>query len=382
MTAASPTNVLVIRTDKIGDLILSTPAIASIRRSLPAARITLLVSPYNRPVVEGWSVPDAIVSYDRHWQLSRRLALVRELRDKQFDLCLVLHADVESYAIARMTAAPRRVGLVNRRRPFDRIAAGTLLTDSATIDIERAVSRPEENLHETALTQSVVERAGLAWSDEPLMCPRIPLDSAAAVDTAVRALGVANRVIAVHLSDKWLTHGWTFGDVLQLLDRLADLDGASVVLATVGPGDIEMAGEVAHHASCEAMSDLPIAGVRRVATGRVTPDRFVRGRAAILPVDYGLWAAVLARASVVITHDTGAVHLAASLGRPVVAVYFPERAELNMRQFGPWRVWSRCLLHEAPERTTANILTAVADASDVGPWNVTAGTQRERPFGL
>jgi ADP-heptose:LPS heptosyltransferase len=377
MMVASPTSVLVIRTDKIGDLILSTPAIASVRRSAPAARLTLLVSPYNRPVVEGWSVPDAVVSYDRGWPLSRRLALVRELRDLRIDLCLVLHADVESYVVARTTGAQRRVGLVNSRRPLDRIAAGILLTDSTTIDIERAASGPEQHLHETDLTRAVVEHAGLAWSDEPLMRPQIPPDSAAVVDTAVRALGGATGVIALHLSDKWLTHGWTFGDMLQLLGRLAVLDGAPVVLATVGPGDVEMAREVARHASCEAMPDMPVAGMRLVASGRV-----VRSRAAILPVDYGLWAAVFARASVVITHDTGAVHLAASLGRSLVAVYFPERAEINMRQFRPWRVWSRCLLHEAPESTTANILTAVVDASDVGRWNATAGTQRERPFGL
>ncbi|MBV8424589.1 MAG: lipopolysaccharide heptosyltransferase family protein, partial [Candidatus Eremiobacteraeota bacterium] len=45
-------NILLSRTDRVGDLILSTPAIASLRRSFPHARLTMVCSSYNRVVVE------------------------------------------------------------------------------------------------------------------------------------------------------------------------------------------------------------------------------------------------------------------------------------------------------------------------------------------
>ncbi|MHB8144248.1 MAG: glycosyltransferase family 9 protein, partial [Vulcanimicrobiaceae bacterium] len=56
-------HVLLARTDRIGDLVLSTPAIATIRASFPRARVTIVCSPYNRVVVERSSDVDEIVEY-------------------------------------------------------------------------------------------------------------------------------------------------------------------------------------------------------------------------------------------------------------------------------------------------------------------------------
>jgi len=70
-------------------------------------------------------------------------------------------------------------------------------------------------------------------------------------------------------------------------------------------------------------------------------SRGVGGRLLVVSVDFSWWAALLARCSMVVSRDTGSVHLASALGRPVVAVYAPEGYQRNTGQFAPWQVAHR-----------------------------------------
>ena len=72
--------VLVIRTDKVGDMLLSTPAIKAVRAALPGAHLTVLASVYNEPAIRGWKVPDDIEVYDQAWPLRKRMAASLALR--------------------------------------------------------------------------------------------------------------------------------------------------------------------------------------------------------------------------------------------------------------------------------------------------------------
>lgn len=60
----TPRRIVVVRTDKVGDLLLTMPAIRAIRTAFPAAHLTVLASPYNAPALQGWRVPDRVELYD------------------------------------------------------------------------------------------------------------------------------------------------------------------------------------------------------------------------------------------------------------------------------------------------------------------------------
>src|SRR5690242_15769952 len=103
--------IALIRTDRIGDLILSTPAIATVRASFPDARITMICSPYNRVVMERNSDVDELVEYPAHVKPGEFGA-----RYRGSDVAIALAPRSIDLAIAGGTRAPVRAGYTYVRR--------------------------------------------------------------------------------------------------------------------------------------------------------------------------------------------------------------------------------------------------------------------------
>jgi len=349
---ARPQRVLVIRNDRVGDLLLSMPAIRAVREAFPASHITVLASPYNAPVLHGWSVPDRVVLYDCEWPLRHRWRVARDLARQSYDLCLVLNQSLEAYVVARLTGAPARVGLVIARRVLDRPFAPLLLTTRCFSRIEAAVARGLPVPHEIELTRLVLERAGIPWAGDELEVPLEP-ESLRWADMLIARHFPAGAILAgVHLSPKWLDQGWTIDQVAAMLPMIAGARPEVGVVATYGPGDAGIAERLLATPALRPVSD-PAASCR-VATGW-------EGRVAVVPVDFPRWAATLARCRVVVSRSTGSLHLSSALKRPVVAVYAPTRFVEDSQQFAPWRVPSRILRGGPFDRVAPAIVQAVAE---------------------
>ena len=330
--------VLVIRTDKVGDMLLSTPAIKAVRAALPGAHLTVLASVYNEPAIRGWKVPDDIEVYDQAWPLRKRMAASLALRRRRFDLCLVLHPDLEAYAVARVTGAAVRVGLVHARRVLDRLFAPALLTHSSICRLELAARRGAKVPHEIDITRTVVELAGLGWGDGELDVGVPPEASRWADNVVAHWCRPGATLVGFHLSEKWFEEGWTAAQVSTLLTSIASIRGDVTVMVTHGSHDADAAGRV------------------RGSRGCVGSD----GRVVIVAVDFSRWAAMLSRCAVVVTRDTGSLHLSSALKRPVVALYASEGFARNSQQFAPWRVPNRIVRAGSFVETEPAIVGAVA----------------------
>ncbi len=57
-------NILIVRTDRIGDVVLTTPAIQALRETFPSAKISILVTPQTKSIVEGNPYLDEVIVYD------------------------------------------------------------------------------------------------------------------------------------------------------------------------------------------------------------------------------------------------------------------------------------------------------------------------------
>ena len=83
-------NVLILRTDHLGDLLLSTPLIRKLRTALPDRRFTLVASPANAQALAGWDAIDEILVFDARWPLAQKWRFLQELWLTRWDLCLTL----------------------------------------------------------------------------------------------------------------------------------------------------------------------------------------------------------------------------------------------------------------------------------------------------
>jgi ADP-heptose:LPS heptosyltransferase len=298
--------ILLIRTDRVGDLVLSTPAIASFRKSWPRAHITAVVTAYTEPVLRHNPDVDEIVIVPRA-QPAVACGLVKRA-GRGAQLAVGLAPRTDDIVLTKISGAPERIGYVYRRRILTRLLARTCLTQwclsEADPDVsERFPDRPV--LHEVHQVLALVRLAGGTQLTEDLTLNLGPDDVAWA-----RANAPAGAALLA-LAPRWFAHNFGPAAVGKLITALADVWPHVVV--TYGP-------ETSGHAQRLRARPTP-ANVTWLGS---------------LPLLH--WAAVVAQSAVVITVDTGATHVAAALRRPVVVVFEREYFTLCSQEWGPWRV--------------------------------------------
>ncbi len=330
----APRRVVVIRTDKVGDLLLTMPAIRAVRQAFPAAHLTVLASPYNAPAITGWTVPDCVELYDPAWPFRRRWRVATGLRRRGCDLCVVLHASLESYVVARLIGAPVRAGVVIARRVLDRVFAPVLLTRRWISRIEAVAERGEPAPHEVEMTRQVLAHAGSPWAGDELELPLDPEAVRWAEGLVSRHVPDGAPLVGLQVSAKWLADGWTIDEFRDLVTMIVAHRPEVRVLLTYGPADSDVAARLRRAGGVETSSGNSADGEWAAGWG---------GRAALVKVDFPRWAAALARCAVVLSPATGAMHVAAAVRRPVVGVYAIYRYEIDCRQFAPWGVPHRVL---------------------------------------
>ena len=83
------TNILICRTDRIGDLILSLPAAAALKKYIPGVRVTFLINKYTEAVTKGCPDIDDVIYYDHNDTVSL-IKLVKKIRSHKFDAAVIL----------------------------------------------------------------------------------------------------------------------------------------------------------------------------------------------------------------------------------------------------------------------------------------------------
>ncbi|MBN1828825.1 MAG: glycosyltransferase family 9 protein, partial [Deltaproteobacteria bacterium] len=119
--------ILVRGANWIGDVIMGLPAVASIRRNFPKARIVVLAKPWVAAVYRRSPSVDEVVVYERpgiHGGLLGIMRLALKLRRERYGLTFLLQNAFEAAFIARLAGIPRRAGFATDCR-------GLLLTDAA-----------------------------------------------------------------------------------------------------------------------------------------------------------------------------------------------------------------------------------------------------------
>ena len=109
----TPKRILIIRLDRLGDVILSTPVLDALRRKFPHAFIAMMVRPACREVLEGNPHLNEVIVYEKegaHRTIRGTIRFARALRRDAFDAALVLHPSNRSHWIPWLAGIPSRIG--------------------------------------------------------------------------------------------------------------------------------------------------------------------------------------------------------------------------------------------------------------------------------
>jgi lipopolysaccharide heptosyltransferase II len=318
MTAADwsrAAHVLCVRLDALGDVLMTTPALRALKESRPGRRLTLLTSPAAAPLAALVPEIDDVIAYDAPWvkgTAPRRdgtpeFAMAERLRRGGFDAAAVFTVysqnPLPAAFLCHLAGVPRRLAHC-RENPYQ------LLTDW--------IPEPEPERfvrHEVRRQLDLVGAVGCRTSDERLSL-RVPQEVRRRADAALARLGVdrSRPWVAVHPGASAASRRYPPERFAEAARLLAD-HGLPVVFT----------GADRERELVEAV---------RAAMG--APSRSLAGE-----LDLAGLAAVIARAAVLVTNNTGPAHVAAAVGTPVVDLY-----ALTNPQHAPWAVPHRVLFHD------------------------------------
>jgi len=290
----TPTRVLLLRLERIGDLLMVLDGIALVRRRLPDAKIDLVVGSWNASLAALLPGLDRIDTLDASWlarderglSWPRLIARAREWRARRYDLVLNFEPDIRSNFLAWLSAARRRAG-------YWTAGGGAFLTDAIAYDSKRHVSENALDLVTFALGEPAPDRQPRAVAHG-----RLVPSAASAQQAAARLAGLRAPLIGIHAAGGRAIKQWPIERFRELADELVAHRGATVVL-TGSDGDREI--------------------VRSIKAG-LPPSRVVDVSG---ETDLPALAALLQQLDVYVTGDTGPMHLAHAVGTPIVAIFGP-----------------------------------------------------------
>lgn len=279
----SPSRVLLIKPSAIGDVVHTLPILTMLRRCWPAAHLAWLVTPACAGLLEGHPHLDEVILFERRklgrmWRSPRALIglldLGRSLRRRNFDLVLDFQGLFRSGSLARWTGAPRRIGFANAREMAPMFYTHRVRTGDAE---QHAISRYIQLAQAAGCQSNKVE---------------FHFVTTHADRSHVAGLVPAGPYAVLLPGTNWRTKRWPIEKFAALVDPLRERFGLSTVVAG-GPDAAPLARQVSGAADLAGQTSLP------------------------------QLVALLERAELVIANDSGPMHIAAALGKPLVTPYGP-----------------------------------------------------------
>lgn len=290
MINLKPRKILIRCPNWVGDLVMCTPALRSIRGQYADAKISVIVKPSLQKIIEHLPFFDAIIAYEpkgRDRGIKKYISFVRRLRAQRFDLGIAMTSSFSSAQLLFLAGIPVRVG-------YDRNARGWLLTHRKQPLREKGKIVP---VNKVRLDLGLCELLGCA---DLRTQPELATDkeAEARVDELYGGHGIRDSDFTVVIIP-----GATFGPskcwkeeyFARVADELIKKYNAKIFILP-GPGELGIARSIIKN-----MKEQP------VALGD-----------AIVPLDVLM--AFIRRCSLLITNDTGPRHFAAAFDKPVIVI--------------------------------------------------------------
>ena len=291
--------IIIVRMDRIGDVVLSTPVIKAVRNAYPDSHIAVLVRPYAREVVEGNPYIDEVITYDKSEKekgLFGKIMFIVGLRNKKFDLAIILHPKNSSHILAYLAGIPKRLG-------YDK-KLGIFLTKKIPHTKQYGLK------HEIDYALGLLRYIGIESSDKSLHVP-VNKSSEERIKGIFDKNGISQNdpVITIHPAASCRSRRWKLERFVKVSDVLAKKYGARIIIIS-GPDDKAMGDRVAELMKSRALN----------LSGKTSVSDIV---------------SILRRSKLLISNDSGPVHISCAVGTPVISIFGRNDRGLSPERWGP-----------------------------------------------
>ena len=288
-------NILVFRNDRFGEFLLNIPAFRALKETFKDARLIAVVDPYTKELAESVLFIDEIIEWGRQGHsLSEKLRLIKLLRKKSIDMAIMLNPTKDFNIITRFAGVPIRVGY-NRKWGF-------LLTHK--IKDKKHLGQK----HEIEYNLELVSLIGAGTEDKTLC---LSIDDRE-INDFFRDFNIKdyNNLIVLHPWTSDPIKQWPLKNFCELAKRLVREQDIKVIIIG-GKDELTKSIEFFNNIDSNLIN----------LTARTTLTQL---------------AALLKKCKLLISGDSGPVHLACTVGTKVLAIFRNDIPGKSARRWGPW----------------------------------------------
>jgi len=279
--------ILIIKPSSLGDIVNALPAVGAIRRQFQGARITWLVKSEWASILTGHPFIDEVLAVPMTWRGLPRL--IRSVHRRPFDLVVDLQGLFRSAVLGWLTRSCLRVGFSQARE-----GAPWLYTDRVTTDLSHAVDRYRQIA------------AALGAKIDPVHFGLLQTGSATEeIDRFMKQTGISVPYAVIHPTARWESKQWPPERFARIGDGL--LQDKATVVFTGSRSD--------YNAIQHILSSMKYRAIN--GAGQLSLPGLVE---------------LIRRARLFIGNDSGPMHIAASVGTPVLALFGPT----DPKKVGPY----------------------------------------------
>ncbi len=285
--------ILVVEVNWLGDVLFSTPAIKALANKFPGSHIACLVVPRVKEVLENNPYINEIIINDEeglHKDLYGKFRLAKELKKMEFDLAVFFHRSFSRAAVAWLAGIPRRAG-------YNTFKRWLLLT-------KRIPSPRRDSSHRVDYYLNIVKSLGCDTQDRFYGFFTSREDDAFAEDFLVeQGIAKGDFIVCLNPGGNWLPKRWPVENFGFLADKLVEKYKAKVIF-TGSNKDLALAAQAQGVMKTSSIS----------AAGKMTLKQS---------------AAIFKKSGLVISADSGPLHIASSVGANVIGLFGPTSPEIT-----------------------------------------------------
>lgn len=292
-----PERILLVRTDRLGDVVLILPMLPLLRKRFPNARIALLVRTYTADLLDGNPFVDEVILYDDGNRQVPFADMLKTIRAGRYDTTIVIHPTFRLAWLMFRAGIPLRVGTGYRWYSF--------LLNKRVYE-----HRKDARRHELEYNLNLLKELNCPVDGVPVFHLGIFPEVEAAIDQLLESLAIekTGEIIILHPGSGGSAREWPAQYFGSLAARLIDERGAHVIV-TGRKGEERKVAEVLIGSKGRA---VPL-------VGKLSLKQLV---------------ALIRRSHLFVSNSTGPMHIAAATGVPVVS-FFPQMPAMSARRWGP-----------------------------------------------
>jgi heptosyltransferase-3 len=289
---AAMQKILIIKLRYIGEVLLATQTVRAIKAARPDVRVTMMVNRGTEDVLSGNPDVDEIIVLDKG-SLTAQSRLIGGLRHRQFDTVIDLTDGDRSAFLSWTSGAPVRIGFNDEHRWRGRYYTQVVQSEPG---VRHRIDRDLETLKPMSIQTG--SRDPQLW---------LTPEEESSANQLLDQLGVqgSQSVVVLQPGARYWFKAWPAERYAELADRLTSQYGCQVLIGG-SDQDIELAQQIRQMAKSSAI----------IMAGRTTIKQF---------------AAIAKKSALFVGSDSGAMHIAAAVGTPVVALFGPS----SPHEWGP-----------------------------------------------